>query len=53
MTKQNPGSRDSNPRPDLNAVPLAVRKLARRYGISIPHATAVVGLSGLGGSEVL
>lgn len=40
------------PVPVLNAAPIAVRKLALRYGISIPHAIAVARLAGLGGSEV-
>lgn len=40
------------PVPVLNVAPIAVRKLALRYGISIPHAIAVARLAGLGGSEV-
>ncbi len=40
------------PVPVLNAVPIAVRKLAQRYGISIPHAVIVARLAGIGGSEV-
>jgi transposase len=43
---------DEHFRPDLNAVPFAVLKLAVRYGISISHATLVARLAGLGGSEV-
>lgn len=38
--------------PDLNATPIAARRLAARYGISIPHAIIVARLAGLGGSEV-
>jgi len=36
----------------LNVAPIAVRKLAQRYGISIPHAVIVARLAGIGGSEV-
>lgn len=43
---------DWRPVPVLNAAPIAVRKLARRYGISIPHAVIVARLAGIGGSEV-
>jgi hypothetical protein len=35
----------------LNTAPIAVRKLAQRYGITIPHAIIVARLAGLGGSE--
>lgn len=41
-----------HPAPILNAAPIAARKLAQRYGITIPHAIAVARLAGLGGSEV-
>jgi hypothetical protein len=34
--------------PVLNVAPIAVRKLAQRYGITIPHAIVVARLSGLG-----
>lgn len=34
--------------PVLNVVPIAVRKLAQRYGITIPHALVVARLAGLG-----
>jgi hypothetical protein len=37
--------------PVLNAAPIAARKLAQRYGITIPHAIIVARLAGLGGSE--
>jgi hypothetical protein len=40
------------PFPVLTVAPVAVRKLAERYGISIAHATIVARLAGLGGSEV-
>jgi hypothetical protein len=40
------------PVPVLNSAPLAVRKLAQRYGITVPHAITVARLAGLGGSEV-
>lgn len=43
---------DRHPLPDLNAASIAVRNLARRHGISIPHAIVVARLAGLGGSEV-
>lgn len=43
---------DWRPVPVLNTAPLAVRKLAERYGITIPHAATVARLAGLGGSEV-
>jgi hypothetical protein len=39
------------PLPVLNAAPIAARKLAQRYGITIPHAIIVARLAGLGGSE--
>jgi hypothetical protein len=39
---------DWSPTPILNVVPISVRKLARRYGITIPHAIVVARLSGLG-----
>jgi hypothetical protein len=31
-----------------NAAPFAVRKLAKRFGISIAHATTVAALAGIG-----
>lgn len=34
--------------PILNAAPIAARKLAQRYGITIPHAIIVARLAGLG-----
>jgi hypothetical protein len=52
-TKKYPG-RKTHPdlflwRPTIrNAAPLAVRKLAARYGISITHATTVAALAGIG-----
>jgi hypothetical protein len=36
------------PTPILNVAPIAVRKLAQRYGISVPHAIVVARLAGLG-----
>lgn len=39
---------DWRPNPILNAAPIAVRKLAQRYGISVPHAIVVARLAGLG-----
>lgn len=63
MQKHTPHSLDCHPhsglplfdwRPALvlNVAPIAVRKLAQRYGISIPHAVIVARLAGIGGSEV-
>ncbi len=40
------------PMPVLNAAPVAARKLAMRFGISIDHAIIVARLAGLGDSEV-
>jgi hypothetical protein len=39
------------PTPIQNTAPIAARKLAQRYGITIPHAIIVARLAGLGGSE--
>lgn len=39
---------DWHPSPALNAAPIAARKLAQRYGITIPHAIIVARLAGLG-----
>lgn len=36
------------PTPILNVAPIAARKLAQRYGITIPHAIIVARLAGLG-----
>lgn len=36
------------PAPILNVAPIAARKLAQRYGITIPHAIIVARLAGLG-----
>jgi hypothetical protein len=36
------------PAPILNVAPISVRKLAQRYGITIPHAIVVARLAGLG-----
>jgi hypothetical protein len=36
------------PTPILNVAPIAVRKLAQRYGITVPHAIVVARLAGLG-----
>jgi hypothetical protein len=41
------------PIPVLNTAPIAVRKLAQRYGITVPHAATVARLAGIGGREVL
>lgn len=40
------------PAPILHTAPIAARKLAARYGLTIPHAIIVARLAGLGGSEV-
>jgi hypothetical protein len=32
----------------LNPAPIAARKLAQRYGITVPHALVVARLAGLG-----
>jgi hypothetical protein len=34
--------------PLLNVEPIAIRKLAQRYGITVPHAIVVARLAGLG-----
>jgi hypothetical protein len=39
---------DWRPTPILNVAPIAVRKLAQRYGITVPHAIVVARLAGLG-----
>jgi hypothetical protein len=39
---------DWHPSPPLNPAPITVRKLAQRYGISVPHAFVVARLAGLG-----
>lgn len=39
---------DWRPAPGVNAAPIAVRKLAHRYGITVPHALVVARLAGLG-----
>jgi hypothetical protein len=39
---------DWRPSPALNTAPIAARKLAQRYGITIPHAIIVASLAGLG-----
>ncbi|WP_139069779.1 hypothetical protein [Tardiphaga robiniae] len=44
---------DRGPAPVLNAVPLAVRRLTQRYGMSDAYATAVVRLSGMWMEESL
>jgi hypothetical protein len=36
----------------FNSTPVAVLKLAQRFGLTIPHAIAVARLAGLGGSEM-
>lgn len=39
---------DWRPAPVLNVAPIAARKLAQRYGITVPHAIVVARLAGLG-----
>ena len=39
---------DWRPAPGVNIAPIAARKLAQRYGITIPHALVVARLAGLG-----
>ncbi len=39
---------DWRPTPVLNLAPIAARKLAQRYGITIAHAVVVARLAGLG-----
>lgn len=41
-----------HPTPARDSVPIAARKLAQRYGLTIPHATIVARLAGLGSPEV-
>jgi len=36
----------------FNSTPIVVLKLARRFGLTIPHAITVARLAGLSGSEV-
>jgi hypothetical protein len=37
--------------PPIQCAPVAARRLARRYGLSIAHAVTVATLAGVGGTE--